>query len=426
MVLATAAGGAVVPPAWCPGILKYRERSGCPRCAHSLDGSTDEELDRVLVVMVMESRYPFGKDWAVAARAGGADVVEVEVVPHAVGPRIAAGVAGSDDHFQIERVQIRPDRVFRPLSDWILGRRIARVIEEVRKRRRVDIIHTHFYREMGPILHMRGRPAHVHTEHSAAFAALDLGSAAHYRLSKAGLKVAIKGAAGAQGVIAVCRYLADQMMRHGVPGPIQVIPCPIDPEMTGHLVRPPSSPPRLVTVGRLSPEKRVDLVLGALALARGIEPKLELDIVGGGPLEHELRAHADRLGLGSAVRFHGPLSRERVAEVAAPAAAFVTGTLSEMFGTAVAEALCLGVPAVAPAVGGLAELIDSSNGRLVPEADAPSLAEAVLEVVATTYDRDAIAQAARGHWSFDRVGSELAALYSSVIDVTGQEFRGGA
>lgn len=372
----------------------------------------------MLVVMVMESRYPFGKDWAVAARSGGADVVEIEVVPRVAGPKIATGIAGAEDHFQIERVAIRPDRVFRKLSERILGRRIARVIEEVEKRRRVDLIHTHFYREMGPILQMRSRPVHVHTEHSAAFAALDLGSAAHYRPTKSGLKVAIRGAAQAQAVIAVCRYLADQMTRFEVPGPIHVIPCPVDPAMTSHAVLPSSSPPRLVTVGRLSPEKRVDLVIDALVLARGVDPRIELDVVGGGPLEHELRAHADRLGLGSAVRFHGSLSRERVAEVAAPAAAFVTGTLSEMFGTAVAEALCLGIPAVAPAVGGLPELIDSSNGRLVPDADARSLADEILAVVSTTYDRDAIAQNARDRWSFGRVGSELAALYASVLDTS--------
>lgn len=369
----------------------------------------------MLVVMVMESRYPFGKDWAVAARSGGANVVEIEVVPHAVGPKIATGITGADNHFQIERVGMRPDRVFRPLSDKILGHRISRVITEVEKRRRVDLIHTHFYREMGPILRMNRRPAHVHTEHSAAFAALDLGSAAHYRPTRSGLRVAIRGASQAQGVIAVCRYLADQMTRFGVPGRIQVIPCPIDPAMTSHPVLAPSSPPRLVTVGRLSPEKRVDLVLDALALARVVEPNLELDVVGGGALETELRAHAERLELGAAVRFHGSLNRGQVAEVAAPAAAFVTGTLSEMFGTAIAEALCLGVPAVAPAVGGLPELIDSSNGRLVADADARSLADAILAVVSTKYDREAIARNARDRWSFDRVGSELAAIYSSVL-----------
>ena len=306
----------------------------------------------MLVVMVMEARYPFGKDWAHAARSAGVEVVEIEVVPNLVGPTIAAGVAGADDHFQIERVNLRPDRVFRSLSDRILGRRIARVIKEVRTRRRVDIIHTHFYREMGPILHMSSRPPHVHTEHSAAFAALDLGSAAHYRPTESGLKVARRGAAQAQGVIAVCQYLADQMARFGVPGQIQIIPCPIDPAMTRRPVLPPSSPPRLVTVSRLSPEKRVDLVLDALVLARDLDPRLEMDVVGGGALEADLRAHAHRLGIGSAVRFHGSLSRDQVAEVAAPAAAYVTGTLSEMFGTATAEALCLGVPAVAPAVGG--------------------------------------------------------------------------
>ena len=73
---------------------------------------------------------------------------------------------------------------------------------------------------------------------------------------------------------------------------------------------------------------------------------------------------------------------------------------------------------MAPAVGGLTELIDSSNGYLVSDTTASSLADAIIKVVNTTYDRDLIAQNARRRWGFDRVGSDLKTLYSSLLEVS--------
>ena len=369
----------------------------------------------MLVVMVMEARYPFGKDWAEAARSGGADVVEIEVVRELDGERLAPGVARAGEHYRVQRTNLRPDRYLRPVADHIVGRRISRVIREIERTRHVDVIHTHFYREMGPILRMRTRPAHVHTEHSASFAALDLGDSAHYQPTESGLRVALEGSRQAECVIAVCQYLADQMGRFGIPGPIHVVPCPMDPAMTRRDPQPPATPPRIVTVGRLSPEKRVGLLLEALAIARETEPALELDVIGGGALDAELQAHAARLGLADAVTFHGAQPRDRLAEIAGPAAAFVTATLSEMFGTACAEALCLGLPVVAPDVGGLSEHMNGSNGVLVPDADARSLADAICATITTEYDRAAISRHAIARMSQERVGEQLAELYRDAV-----------
>lgn len=376
-------------------------------------------LELMLVVMTMEERYPFGRDWASAARGVGIEVVEVEIVARSSGHHITSHIAGSGHRFQVESVSFRPDRFLRPFANLVLGSRIGRVISQVEKEHAssVDILHTHFYREMGPVLTMRNRPAHVHTEHSAAFTAIDLGRQAYHRPSAQGLRVARKGTRQAQAVTAVSQYLADQMRRYGITGPIEVIPCPVDPSVTAAALAPAQEPARVVTIGRLAPEKRVDLVLEAFALVRVQQPHLKLDIVGAGPLEDHLRSHSDRLGLAASVEWHGHVPRRRLVEITGHASAFLTATASETFGTAIAEALCLGVPVVAPRVGAIHELYvgDGSDGLLVETATAESLADALLETVNKTVDRRMIAERSRRRWSHERVGRSLSAIYERVV-----------
>lgn len=372
----------------------------------------------MLIVMTMEPRYPFGRDWAEAARLGGADVVEVEVVPVSLKTSVVGrGVIGKGDRFQVQRPALRPDRYTRRISDRVVAYRIQKVIESVSRDRKVDVVHTHFYREMGPILQMRNRTAHVHTEHSAAFSANDLGDRAQYRVSSDGLRQALIGYSSADCVIAVSEYLAEQMKGSGVTIPISVLPCPIGPTITRHPIVEVNEM-RLVTVGRLSPEKRVDLVFDAFAQFKIMHPDAVLDVVGGGPSDIELRAHAAELGLEGSVVWHGRLDRAELADVVARARVFVTATLSETFGTAVAEALCLGVPVVAPKVGGLVELLpdDGSRGLLVKDVSASSLADAFHAVVSTNFDRRSIAQGSRGQWSAERVGVALVDLYAAAVE----------
>jgi glycosyltransferase involved in cell wall biosynthesis len=62
---------------------------------------------------------------------------------------------------------------------------------------------------------------------------------------------------------------------------------------------------RIVFLGHLVPRMGVDTLIEALALLRDWGVAFTADIVGGGPLESELRAHAERLGLGDVVHLHG-------------------------------------------------------------------------------------------------------------------------
>jgi glycosyltransferase involved in cell wall biosynthesis len=103
----------------------------------------------------------------------------------------------------------------------------------------------------------------------------------------------------------------------------------------------------VITVGRLLPHKRVDLLLDALALLRDRDRPLRCLIIGDGPVGSDLRERADRLGLGDDVAFDSRVdTNERLYGLLRAARAFAFPSEREGFGIAVLEALACGLPVV--------------------------------------------------------------------------------
>jgi glycosyltransferase involved in cell wall biosynthesis len=186
--------------------------------------------------------------------------------------------------------------------------------------------------------------------------------------------------------------------------------------------RRPGEPLRLAAVGRLAWTKGYDRLLDAVAILRERGLELELEVVGGGELERELSARAGRLGLGERVRWRGPGAD--VLEVLSRGHLFVSATRSETFGIAALEAMAVGLPVVAPAVGGLAELVvPGVTGLLVPpapEAELPgALAAAVLRLAGdeTAARRMGEAAAARAREAFSpaRMADGVAKVYREIL-----------
>lgn len=136
--------------------------------------------------------------------------------------------------------------------------------------------------------------------------------------------------------------------------------------------------PALVWVGRLTPQKRPDLMLAALArVRRTIDARLMM--LGDGPLAGAVRDQIVRLGLESAVELAGfcdnPFPRMRQADL------FVMSSDFEGLPNALIEAQGLGLPAVATRCAfGPAEIVAAGEtGSLVPPGDSEALATAILD-----------------------------------------------
>lgn len=181
-------------------------------------------------------------------------------------------------------------------------------------------------------------------------------------------------------------------------------------------------PLRLITVGRFSWQKGYHVLFPALAIAARSGLDFTLAIVGHGPEEAELRALAERLGIAPRLEWLG-----RDADVAARLAEadlFVTTTRGEMFGIAVLEAMLVGVPVLATAVGSLLEVVgDGTSGTLVPfdsEATLPERFAAALAAMAASPERaramgEAGAKRARERFSPEALARGTAGVYRELL-----------
>lgn len=181
---------------------------------------------------------------------------------------------------------------------------------------------------------------------------------------------------------------------------------------------------RLATVGRFDWQKGYDLLLAALAdlSARGVA--WQLDVVGSGVLEGDLRSRAVGLGIADRIRWLG--RDASILDVLPRAHAFVVATRAEMFGIAVLEAMALGLPVLAPAVGSLLEVVaDGESGCLVPFSPEATLPRRLADVMARwAADPDerarlglAGAARARGRFSPAVLAEGVTGVYRDVLGV---------
>ena len=148
---------------------------------------------------------------------------------------------------------------------------------------------------------------------------------------------------------------------------------------------------RLLHVGRLSPEKNQALLLDAFAdaLAGGLDA--ELRVVGDGPEHAALDAQIAALGLAARAILVGPLAGAALTAEYAAADVFVMSSRIEGLPVVLMEAFAQGVPCIAPAVGGIPELITDANGWLFPAGNRAALARCLVAA-----SRERAGLAARG------------------------------
>jgi glycosyltransferase involved in cell wall biosynthesis len=265
------------------------------------------------------------------------------------------------------------------------ARTTARVAREIR----ADIVHAQWWVPGGLSAwlarRLLGGPPYVVTLHGTDVALL-AGSRAARALAGRVLR-------GAGAVTAVSTFLADRaagpcgLERSGV----TVQPMPL---ATDRLGRVSTGGAGLVSVGRLTAQKRIGLILEALALLHARGRVLPLTLVGDGPERTALAAQAARLGLATQVRFVGAVEPARVADAVGDADVFAFTAVGEGYGLAVAEAFVLGVPVVTmEGVGGALDLVPREGpGRVVPDGDVGALADAIADLAARPESRGLAAE----------------------------------
>jgi glycosyltransferase involved in cell wall biosynthesis len=135
-----------------------------------------------------------------------------------------------------------------------------------------------------------------------------------------------------------------------------------------------------VCVARLTTQKRIDILLSALARALGDGVQCKCVIVGDGPLKAQLLQQAAALGLSGNVVFEG--FQEDVQPYLNASDAFALTSDTEGFPLSILEAMACGLPCVVTNVGGNAEAIaDGIHGFVVPPGSVEKVAEAISYLV---------------------------------------------
>lgn len=176
--------------------------------------------------------------------------------------------------------------------------------------------------------------------------------------------------------------------------------------------------PVALTVGSLTPQKSQDVLLRAMAAARGAAPGALLLIAGEGRLREPLERLHSELGLGDTVRFLG--ARGDVPDLMEACDVFVLSSSREGLSVTLLEAMRAGRAALATDVGGNREAVaDGVTGRVVPVGDVTRMATALVELLASPSPRAAFGEAGRARWrerfTATRMVAATEALYREAL-----------
>ena len=226
---------------------------------------------------------------------------------------------------------------------------------------RYDVVHTHLYRTQvygRPAAWLAGTPVVLTTEHSIGETHIE-----RRKMTSAVRGLYLASELFSDATIAVADVVKERLIRWGVPArKITVIPNGLD---VGALAFDPAARQRvreqfgispdtyvIGALGRLDPNKRIDLVIEAALPALG--ERCKVLVIGRGEDQARVEAAVARLGAADHVIFGGFQS-----DTAAMMAAFdlyVAASVQETFGLSVLEAMASGLPVlytVCPALDGI-------------------------------------------------------------------------
>jgi glycosyltransferase involved in cell wall biosynthesis len=135
---------------------------------------------------------------------------------------------------------------------------------------------------------------------------------------------------------------------------------------------------KIITVARLVPWKHVDRIIEVISQLENVG----LVIVGEGDLRKSLENLVNKLDIQNKVYFAGKKNNVETLALMASCDIFILNSSYEGLPHVVLEALGLGLPIIATAVGGTPEVIkNGENGFLIPPLDNQKLSEAILSLI---------------------------------------------
>jgi len=199
---------------------------------------------------------------------------------------------------------------------------------------------------------------------------------------------------------------------------ISVIPNGIDEEFLEAKLKPNRG--RIIYIGRLEPQKRLDLIIEAFKLFKKKVDNAELHIIGSGSLYMRLKETSKRIG---GVHVHeqvSPSKRRELVNQLEKSWVFISASEFESYGLAIAESLSLGLPTLltnAPYNAAVNELVRNGYNGVIVEHNKPEAIAAALEKLYRNQKLwDKLSKNAKQsvHFSWEEVAQKVEKLYKKL------------
>jgi glycosyltransferase involved in cell wall biosynthesis len=227
----------------------------------------------------------------------------------------------------------------------------------------------------------------------------------------------------ATALVVVSRAMEAQLLRLGAPREKVVYNCyGIDVERFS-AGAPAEAPPHFLAVGRFVNKKAPHITIEAFRQVLAQRPQARLTMAGVGPLWESCAALVKALGIGEHVHLAGVLKPEAIADLLRRSRAFVQHSVvahngdSEGTPVAILEALTTGVPVVATAHAGIADVVVHGQfGLLSAEHDVAAMAAHMVALIDEPVRAGEMGRAARTYMEgHHRMETSIAALHAVLV-----------
>jgi glycosyltransferase involved in cell wall biosynthesis len=216
-------------------------------------------------------------------------------------------------------------------------------------------------------------------------------------------------------ILPVSLDLTSAMQHFGINAPMKVVPNVVDPVIFSVKEKRPRGVYRYVHISSLDPDqKNFHLLVRAFYRLKKQQAKIELHVVSDG----DFNAYGSLIQgfeFASSIHFHGKQDSTGVAALLQFADALVLSSRFENLPCVLLEALSTGTPMIATNVGGVSEVVNQSNGILVPSEDESALLAAMIQIQNKQFVAQEMHREAQLKYSPNAIAGLLLEAYQLVL-----------
>ena len=284
----------------------------------------------------------------------------------------------------------------------------------LKRLRKPDIIHVHILTRLGIIARwqklIHGTP-YIITEHWSRYLP---GNDFSGFFRKWATKIVVKHASV---ITTVTENLTKAMQNHGLKNTnYMVLPNVVDTNL--FQIKPHENTiPKIIHISCFEDKsKNISGLLESFKILQNKDIAYQAVLIGEGMDYEAMKQKADSLQLNDNVTFTGMLQGQDLADALASGDFLVLSSNYENMPVVILEALACGLPVVSTNVGGISEIVNDSNGLLVPPHDAVKLADAMQKMLENyqNYDANTLRDSIIKKFSNEAVGKLLDDIYKKI------------